>query len=77
MNTNKTDRAAEKLVADYCARYSVNRPFGSSEVPSLVVDTMSGTGRGVYNRDGGSTIALFSSTEAARKAVRKITGVWP
>ena len=74
MSTNK---AAEKLLSDYCERYAANRPFSSSAVPSLVVATMSGTGREVYNRDGGGTIATFSSTEAARKAVKKITGVWP
>jgi hypothetical protein len=75
-NTKNTDKAAEKTLADYCARYAVNRPFGSSEIPSLIVATMSGTGREVYNRDGGSVIASFSSTEVARKAVHKLTGVW-
>lgn len=77
MNSKQIDTAAEKTLADYCARYAVNRPIASSEVPSLLVATMSGTGREVYNRDGGGTIAVFSSTESARKAIKKLTGVWP
>jgi hypothetical protein len=77
MTNNKTDRAAEKTLAIYCENYKINRPFHSAEIPSLVVATMSGTGREVYNRDGGGTIATFSSTESARKAIKKLTGVWP
>ena len=70
------DEAAEKTLADYCARYAVNRPFNSAEIPSLTINIM-GTARDVYNRDGGGTIATFSSEQAARKACRKITGIWP
>lgn len=80
MNTKQAkaiDKAAEKALSDYCSRYAVNHPFNSAEVPSLLVATMSGTGREVYNRDGGSTIAVFSSTDSARKAIKKLTGVWP
>lgn len=72
----KIDAAGEKALADYCARYAVNRPFNSAEIPSLTINTM-GTGRDVYNRDGGGTIATFSSTESARKVCRKLTGIWP
>jgi hypothetical protein len=71
------DKRAKATLADYCARYAVNRPFNSPEVPSLIVAILSGTGREVYNRDGGGTIATFSSTEVARKAIKDITGVWP
>lgn len=77
MVMNKKDKAAEERLADYCARYVLNRPFLAPEVPRLIVATISGTGHEVYNRDGGGTIAVFSSTEAARKAIRKLTGVWP
>ena len=71
------DTAAEKKLADYVARYAVNRPFSAPATPSLLVASMSGTGREVYNRDGGGTIAQFSSEQAARKACRKLTGEWP
>ena len=72
----KIDTAAEKKLADYVARYAVNRPFNAPAIPSLLVATMSGTGREVYNRDGGGTIAVFSGTEPARKAIHRLTGVW-
>lgn len=72
----KIDATAEEILARYCAGYAVNRPAGSAEQPSLLVATLSGTGREVYNRDGGGTIAIFASTESARKAIHKLTGVW-
>lgn len=74
---NAADKKALRTLKSYCERYAVNRPFLAPETPDLIVAVLSGTGREVYNRSGGGVIAVFSSTDAARKACHTVTGRWP
>jgi hypothetical protein len=68
MNSKQIDKAAGATLEAYVQRYEMNRRIGSRAFPSLSADIMS-TGRSVYNTDGGSTIATFTSPQAAEAAI--------